>query len=413
LIEIKDKHDCCGCSACVQVCPKQCISFEEDECGFRYPLVDKQTCVECHRCEKVCPVLNQYEERSPKATYASYIKDEEIRLNSSSGGLFSALAHYVITNKKGIVFGAAFDDNYEVHHIYVETIEELAKLRTSKYVQSRIENTYKEVKTFLSEGRFVLFTGTSCQIAGLKRFLGKEYDNLLTVDVICHGAPSPKVWRDYLEMLVLRPKGVDGKNTVSSFSRAFPHGMGINFRDKRNGWKKIGFTARLSPVVKGDKNSAHSPKDQEIIYEPLGENLFMRYFLSDMGLRPSCYKCAAKKGRSNSDITLGDFWGIENIRPDIDDDRGISAILVNTEKGQEVFAEIDVSRYEVNYADILRGNPSLETSKPENKYVMLFWSLYPQKKLNAISIVLRRMRPSFFFRLKRKIKHIIKRIIKS
>ena len=211
MIEIKEKAFCCGCNACVQRCPKQCISMHEDEEGFLYPRVDKTICIECGLCEKVCPVINQNEPRKPLKVYAAYNKDEKIRRESSSGGVFTAIAEQVI-DEGGIVFGACFDENWEVKHDYTETKEGLKAFRGSKYVQSRIKDNYQKAEHYLKEGRKVLFSGTPCQIAGLKKYLCKEYENLLTVDFICHGVPSPKVWRMYLNETIARQCG---KNTVS------------------------------------------------------------------------------------------------------------------------------------------------------------------------------------------------------
>ena len=203
MIEIKDKKDCCGCSACVQRCPKQCITLKEDNEGFLYPIVDKKTCIDCGLCEKVCPILHQGEPQKPLKVYAAKNLNEEIRRQSSSGGIFTLLAEQVI-QEGGVVFGARFDENWEVKHDYTETIEGLAVFRGSKYVQSRIEDNYKKAEEFLKQGRKVLFSGTPCQIAGLKRFLRKEYEELLTVDFVCHGVPSPGVWRKYLKETVAR-----------------------------------------------------------------------------------------------------------------------------------------------------------------------------------------------------------------
>ena len=245
MINIEDKKKCCGCSACVQRCPKQCISLQEDEEGFLYPQVDKKICVNCGLCEKVCPVLNPVKARKPQVVFAARAIDEKVRLESSSGGVFTVLAELVI-ERGGVVFGAKFNEKWEVVHAYTESKEGLSAFRGSKYVQSKIENSYKQAESFLKAGREVLFSGTPCQIAGLKLYLRKEYTNLLTVDFVCHGVPSPMVWKDYLEEKI-RPLGVVGKNMVSSLSlKDMPVITGISFRDKRNGWKKYGFAVRRS-----------------------------------------------------------------------------------------------------------------------------------------------------------------------
>ena len=191
-----NKKECCGCTACLHVCPVKCITMQEDEEGFFYPVIEKEKCIHCHKCEKVCPVRNADSINTKTETYVGYSKDDEIRKQSSSGGIFSVVAEWILL-QNGVIFGAAFDQNFEVHHIAIETNGELGKLRGSKYVQSRLENVYPVVKQYLEIKRKVLFTGTACQIAGLKRYLNKEYENLYTVDVLCHGVPSPKIWRMY------------------------------------------------------------------------------------------------------------------------------------------------------------------------------------------------------------------------
>lgn len=203
MIKLEKKSDCCGCAACVQRCPKQCISMQEDEEGFLYPAVDKESCIDCGLCEKVCPILSPSSPHLPHYIYAAKSKDEHIRKHSSSGGVFTLLAEQTI-NAGGVVFGARFDEKWDVVHDYSETLEGLSAFRGSKYVQSSIDQSYKQVESFLRGGRLVLFSGTPCQIAGLKRFLRKDYENLTTVDFICHGVPSPKVWRMYLKETVAR-----------------------------------------------------------------------------------------------------------------------------------------------------------------------------------------------------------------
>jgi coenzyme F420-reducing hydrogenase beta subunit len=199
-----------------------------NEEGFLYPIVDETRCVKCKKCEEICPAIVQGKERKPLKVYAAKNPDDEIRIQSSSGGIFSLLAEYII-NEGGVVFGARFNDKWEVVHDYAETKEGLEAFRGSKYVQSRINDTYKLTKDFLSAGKKVLFTGTPCQIAGLKAYLQKEYDNLLTVDLVCHGVPSPLVWKKYLDEIVL-PFTKNNANIVS-----------IKFRDKSFGWKEKGF----------------------------------------------------------------------------------------------------------------------------------------------------------------------------
>ena len=238
MVNIKEKKECCGCNACVQICPKQCITMFPDIEGFLYPQVDFNICIDCGLCIKVCPVINQDEPRLPLAVYAAKNKNEEIRLKSSSGGIFTLLAEKII-KEGGVVFGARFDENWEVIHAYTETIEGLEYFRGSKYVQSVIGDNLKKAKQFLEEGRKVLFSGTPCQIAGFKKYLRKKYENLLTVEVVCHGVPSPKVWRDYIEYK--RAKRGTGKNSVSSSLNELPVVTGICFRYKSNGWKKFGY----------------------------------------------------------------------------------------------------------------------------------------------------------------------------
>lgn len=281
MLQITDKSKCCGCNACVQRCPKQCIVMYKDREGFLYPVIDTAVCIDCGLCEKVCPVLNQNNARKPLQVFAAKNKNEIQRLHSSSGGIFILLAEQTIQNG-GVVFGARFDQNWEVEHCYAETIEELQPLMRSKYVQSRIANTYKEVEAFLRHGRRVLFVGTSCQIAGLHKFLRKDYDNLLTVDFICHGVPSPGVWYKYLEEII-RDKSsrseVTGKNTVLPFSlKSVPVITGINFREKQLGgyhWKKFGFVVHGKSPSEGDQNSV-------LLSTVFNENDFMRGFLSNL-----------------------------------------------------------------------------------------------------------------------------------
>jgi len=277
----------------------------------------------------------------PFQVYAAKNNNKEELLASSSGGLFIAIAKKVIADG-GVVFGARFDSKWSVIHSYADTLEGVKNFMGSKYVQSRIGKTFSEAKGFLKERRKVLFTGTSCQIAALKNFLQKDYDNLLTIDVICHGVPSPMVWRRYLDELKENAHEDVKKNTVLLHSK--PHIFrrdaplsknnyeikSISFRDKRLGWKKISFALTLAKALADGKQNSVSLSH---IYS---NNPYMKLFLNDYILRPSCYQCPVKGGRSQSDITIADYWGIEDQHPEIDEVwNGIGLLITNTRKGEE------------------------------------------------------------------------------
>lgn len=374
MLQITDKSKCCGCNACVQRCPKQCIVMHEDEEGFLYPQVDVTLCIDCGLCEKVCPMLAQNDVKKALQIFAAKNKNEHQRLRSSSGGIFILLAEQTIKTG-GVVFGARFDKNWEVEHCYVETIEELEPLMRSKYVQSRIGNTYKEAEQFLKEGRRVLFVGTSCQISGLHRFLRKDYNNLLSVDFICHGVPSPGIWRKYLQEIknnALQSEAA-GKNTVLPFSlKSMPVITGINFREKGlggYGWKKYGFVVHGKSPLKGDQNSV-------LLSVDFGKDIYMKGFLRNLYLRPSCYNCLVKSGKSQSDLTIGDFWGISKLKPEIDDDKGIGAILVYTHKGIEALGFISCDKIAMTYNDVIMENPAIYSSVMLTNNRKRFWQFF-------------------------------------
>lgn len=383
MINIIDKKNCCGCNACVQHCPKSCVTMQEDEEGFLYPIVDQEACIDCGLCEKVCPVLNQGEERKPLQVYAANNPNEEIRMQSSSGGVFTLLAETII-QEGGVVFGARFNDDWEVIHDYTETKEELAAFRGSKYVQSRIGDSYCQAEQFLKKGRKVLFTGTPCQIAGLNLFLRKEYGNLLTVDFICHGVPSPGVWKSYLEELIALQG--NRKNSVLSHSKPIILNSiwdisRIEFRNKRLGWKKYSFALTLS-VPDG-----HGTKNTVLLSEPYNENIFMKGFLADLYLRPSCYACPTKCLKSGSDITIGDYWGIQNVMPEIDDDKGICCLMVNTDKGGQLLSSKEWVEYrKSDYSTVIKYNIACVVSVAPNLKRKLFFDKY-QKTNSLIRLI--------------------------
>lgn len=307
MIDIKDPTACCGCSACQQICPKHCIHMQPDDEGFLYPHAEASLCVNCGRCDQVCPVINRYEPSAIPKSYACKVNDEGLRADSSSGGVFTILARKIISHR-GVVFGACFKADWSVIHDYATTITELKRFRGSKYVQSDVGDSYQKVKAFLQEGRIVLFSGTPCQVAGLNHFLGKNYTNLYTIDIVCHSIPSPAVWQRYL-------------GEIQS-GKAITH---ITFRDKIAGWHNYGLAIS---------------SDETIIEQGSKEqNLYMRAFLSNLIVRPSCFACPARNYTSGSDIMLADCWGLEKYHPELDDDKGMSQALILTEKGSMLFEE--------------------------------------------------------------------------
>lgn len=329
MIEIKDKAKCSGCHSCMNICPKNCIEMKVDKEGFWYPEVDKEKCIECGLCEKRCPILNDMSIKNKPQAYACYNKDGEIRKESSSGGVFTLLASYIIDNG-GIVYGAAFNQNFEVEHIEVTNKQDLSKLRGSKYVQSKLGDTYSKIKEHLNQNKLVYFSGTPCQIDGLLCFLNKRYDNLICQDFICHGVPSPKVWKKYLnernKQFGNRPKN-------------------INFRNKKYGWESFDMCIEYENYT---YNEIHR------------KDTFMQAFLKDLCLRPSCYDCHSKSLHRNSDITLADFWGIKEICPEMYDNKGTSLVFINGNKGKQLFDEIlkDINYQEVDINKASKYNPS-------------------------------------------------------
>ena len=311
-IEIVKKNECCGCGSCVQKCPKQAISMVEDEEGFLYPQINNERCINCGLCSKVCPQLKKNKEidnEYPKA-FAMRSKNNEELSKSSSGGIFSVIADYVFEND-GVVFGAAYDDELNVNHIKADSRIELEPLRSSKFVQSNIGDTYKETETLLKEGRIVFFTGTPCQIAGLNSFLIKEYDNLITCDLVCHGVPSQKLFHTYIEYL-----------SKKFNSRVVKY----NFRSKeKNGW------GLFSKVETEDGKIRYINPD----FDPYYSN-----FLESTIYRLNCYQCHYTTYNRVSNITLADYWGISGIHPSFYREEGNSLILINDKKGEQIFEKI-------------------------------------------------------------------------
>lgn len=380
MIQINDKQNCCGCEACAQVCPKKCISMKRDAEGFLYPQANETICINCGLCEKVCPVINQYETRQPNRILAAINKDEEIRSQSSSGGIFTLLAEQTIS-KGGVVFGARFDEEWQVEIACAETMDQVASFRGSKYLQARVGDSYRQCKKALEDGRDVMFCGTPCQIAALRLYLHKPYEKLLTVDFICHGVPSPGVWRKYLDEVVAA-----GQQAIHD----------IDFRNKTKGWKRFSFILTIK-----EGNGMVS------ILSPLDKNPYMRAFLNDLILRPSCYQCPAKGGKSYSDITIADFWGVQNVNPSMDDDKGTSLVLANTEKGASAIP-YDSLYYEVSTEDALKYNSAYYKATMMNPRRSDFFASFERGE-NLHLIIEQALRPS----AKQRFKHLLKTPIQS
>lgn len=309
MIRITEKENCCGCSSCTQCCPVGAISMIPDEQGFLYPKVDNEKCFNCGKCEKICPIINPIPEKEfEQRAYLLQHKNQQILNESSSGGAFTAIAEQVIQHN-GVVFGAAYDCNFIVHHTYVDNLGDLCIFRNSKYVQSDVENSYKKVKAFLNEKREVCFSGTPCQIEGLLNFLGDKPKNLVLVDIVCHAVPSPYVWKAYLQ--ILKKRGVkDIKN--------------LRFRDK----DKYGYLYSQFSVETTSKKT----------YQGIETNEMLRAFFSEICNRPSCYSCKFKKIYRRSDMTIWDCFDVDEFTMSkiFEQNKGISRVLVHSKDGQKM-----------------------------------------------------------------------------
>ncbi len=358
MIQINQKYDCVGCTACKAVCPKHCIEMRADDEGFLYALADSNKCIDCHLCEKVCPVINRTSPRQPRLTLAAKNPDSQVRLASSSGGIFTLLAQQTL-RRGGVVFGASYDKEWQVRHIAIDKEADIVLLQGSKYMQSLMGNSFSEAEAWLKDGREVLFSGTPCQIAGLKKYLRRDYPNLATVDIVCHGVPSPLIWSNYLRSINPQQKPITQ----------------VNMRDKTTGWQ------RYSITIGCDDGTT-------LISERASHNTYMRGFLSGIFTRPSCFQCPAKGGRGMSDITLGDFWGIGHVIKEMADSKGVGLVMAHSERGVELLGEIDFTRHEALYTEALRYNPCIERSSSEPALRSEFWAQYRQAGIQTIEKIL-------------------------
>lgn len=375
-----NEEECCGCGACYNICPKEAIEMKYNEKGFLYPEINIDKCIKCGLCKKVCPLKNkdkQDNSESKQIFWALKNLNEEIRENSSSGGFFTALAAKLIENG-GKVYGAIWDENMNVCHYGSSINSELDKFRTSKYVQSNTKQTYSDVRKDLKNGRKVLYSGTPCQIAGLKKFLfNVNQENLITIDFVCHGVPSPQVFMKHKEYLQKKYKSRLNK---------------INFR-----YKTTRGTQNLEIILENGKKIIRTNAEDE----------YYRLFLSDYILRDSCYVCKYANLNRNSDITMGDFWDFYDSLKEFDDNKGVSLIIINTEKGKKIFDKI-INQFdlkEMNVTECMQPNLKEPTKKPLD--LKEFWNAFIYKSYKKVV----KCYPKYSMKLK--IKKKIKKILKS
>ncbi len=338
MINVEKKEKCCGCTACANVCPVQCISMQPDSEGFMYPVVDKSVCIECGKCERVCPVLNSEKSGNnyDKKCFLARTKDNAVLMEGTSGGVGTTLALDVV-KKEGIAYGAVFDENFRVVHKGIDNTKDIVKFSGSKYVQSDLTGVFERVKNELSYGKRVIFTGTPCQIYGLKNYLGKDYDNLLLVDLVCHGVPSPKIWENYIQYL---------NNKYGRLKYA-------NFRKKAYGYH----VTTMEEVFENNKRQLGSART----------NLMLKCFFKNIADRPICYECPFKTLDRCSDITLFDGWHAKELVKGLeDDDKGYTNVIIHTIKGEEALLnnrELESIQVDLNKAIQLDGSMMFNSVK--------------------------------------------------
>ncbi len=369
---------CSGCGACSNACCKGAIQMVADSEGFLYPHIDEALCIGCGACEKACPARKiKQPDTAPKAYYA-WSKNEDIRTQSSSGGVFTHLTEYILS-QGGVVVGAIMDEDLVVRHAVISSEDELYKLRTSKYVQSDTGDVYRQTKAALKAGKPVLFTGTPCQIAALKQYLSRDYESLYLQDIICHGVPSPGIWQEYLR----QTQGGKDIETVS-------------FRDKTESWYRYSL--------------AISYKDGSSFRECYTDNDYMKAFLANLSLRPSCYQCHYRGIGRVSDITLADYWGVYTVHPELPGKNGISLVLTHSAKGERLLADIrnDIFQGETDFAKAISLNPAYTHGIKKPKGRTAFFQNF--KKLPFQVLVVKYSRSPLWKRVYRSCKSMIAKI---
>lgn len=372
---ICEKSKCTGCFACYNICPKQAIEMQEDENGFIYPQINKDKCIECNLCKRVCPSLNLVQKNTPLYCYAAFAKEKEIRNRSTSGGIATIFSKYVIEND-GIVYGASFIEGCKVAHIRISEIQDLEKLQGSKYVHSYIKDTYRLVKTDLKNGKNVLFVGTPCQVAGLKKYLNKNYDNLILIDIICHGVPSQKYLQEEVNRLV-------GTCRIDR----------VNFR------------------IENDYGLYVIKDNKQINGNDISNSPYADAFMSGLSLRENCQSCMYAGDQRISDITIGDFWGLKEDSKFYDGkEKGISVIIITTKKGEYFFNKTSnlIEFEKRNYEEAVDGNTQLRHPVMNKKKSKKFKREYIKSGFKQAY-----QKVTILSRLKRNIKKVIKKMVKN
>lgn len=345
------ENNCCACGACISKCPTQALSWTHNEKGFKFPLITAKKCIQCKLCINICPILSDYKSSTyHQKVYAAVNKNKDQLKQSASGGVFSAIASKIISDS-GCVFGCAYNNAMQPEIIMIENECEIEKLQGSKYVQSSNEDIYSKVEKQLKAGRKVLYSATPCYCAGLKKYLGKEYDNLYCMEIICHGVPSPKIFDDYIKIL---EKNLGGKI------------IDLNFRDKKRGW---------GALIKVSYNRNNKIREQ---YFSLEESYYLSHFWNANNYRDVCYECNYARTQRVSDIAIGDYWGVKKHHPAIDTINGVSVVITGSEKGEKLLNQVkeylEIIDSKIEYATEENGNISYPSQK--NESANYFWQMY-------------------------------------
>lgn len=384
MVEILDKERCTGCGACFTSCAHNAISIRYDDEGFEYPVINQDACVDCGLCQANCPVIHfDLEKRKAYSNaqqgYAARNRNLPQRLVSSSGSIFPPIAEWILENG-GVVVGTAYDENFNAKHLVVEKKEDLFLLQGSKYLQCKADNsTFKRIRDELKKGRLVLYSGMACQVEGLKSYLHKEYENLYTIDLICMGIPSPKVWRIYLKTFF---KGEKIKH--------------VNFKEKSVGWDSFSF---------------HIETDKQSFKENGMRNLYLQSMFRSWNMRLSCFNCPFKNAERLSDFTLADCWGAYKQVPEINDNKGLSSVIVHSEKGLKLWEKLKdrIESRDLGIDDIAAGNSNLIKNKPQTGNRRLFYELLATKPRKAFVKLCSVKRPSIIRRIIAKLRNLFRR----